>query len=302
MSAAVTHVGFSDESNWNRGRFRSLGLVTTSLEHLAAFEREIRALLSGSQVREFKWKRLDGAKERFAAEKLCNFAVDKACAGQLRVDVLVWDIEDSRHRIAKRDDIANLERMYYHLFRNVLRARWPHNAVWKLHPDEHTAFDWETIRDCLENVGTRVELDRSLFTSGGFRLRLKREFGIEEIAPVSSEVHPLLQLADLIAGMGVFSRERFNQYKRWLEGSAGQQGLFGDESDGDRKAVSRSAGERCRVLAAFDALCKKRRLGVSLNRKRGLWTPDPRNPLNFWLYEPQHPQDKAPVRKGGRDG
>lgn len=148
--AAVTQVGFSDESKWNKGRFRSLGLVTCAVSSLKELETELRNLLKESGVSEFKWKNLDGARERFAAMKMCQFAVKSALNGKLRIDVLVWDIADRRHKVPGRDDIANLQRMYYHLFRNVLRARWPNYAVWRLHPDEHTAMDWETVQDCLE--------------------------------------------------------------------------------------------------------------------------------------------------------
>jgi len=125
----VSHVGFSDESYWNIGRYRSLGLVTTSVDLHASLENELLCLLEKSEVREFKWKKLDGAKERFAAIKMCEFAIENALARKLRVDVLIWDIQDSRHNVPGRDDIANLQRMYYHLFRNVLRARWPNDAV-----------------------------------------------------------------------------------------------------------------------------------------------------------------------------
>jgi hypothetical protein len=295
MSREATHVGFSDESNWNHGRFRSLGLVTTSVSSVTTFEAELRAKLDKSNVSEFEWKRLDGAKERFAAQKLSTFAIDKARAGQLRVDVLVWDIEDSRHKIARRDDIANLERMYYHLFRNVLRMRWPDDAVWRLHPDEHTALNWETVEDCIENVSTTVDVDRSLFTGGKFRIRLRREFGLEEIQPVSSGKHPLLQLADLFAGLAVFSREKFREYQMWNEATSQQKRLF-DEADA-AKGPSRRSEERFILLKKFDALCKQKRLGVSLKTKQGLWTPKPENPINFWLYEPQHPEDKAPQKR-----
>lgn len=297
MSRMVTHVGFSDESHWNEGRFRSLGLVTTSVDSVTTLDAELRAMLDESNVSEFRWKKLGGAKERFAAEKLCRFAVDKACAGQLRVDVLIWDIDDSRHNIAERDDIANLERMYYHLFRNVLRARWPDDAVWKLHPDEHTALNWETLQDCIENVSTTVELDRSLFTGSRCRIRLRREFGLEEIQPVSSGEHPLLQLADLFAGLAVFSHHKFPEYQRWNEARSQQKRLF-DEADA-AKDPSRSSKERFMVLKTFDDLCKQKTIGVSLQTKRGLWTPKPENPINFWIYEPQHPEDKAP-QKGNR--
>ncbi|GIV83932.1 MAG: hypothetical protein KatS3mg052_0939 [Candidatus Roseilinea sp.] len=295
MNSNITQVGFADESYWNTGRFRSLGMVTLPLDCLQVMESEVRQLLDESQVKEFKWKKLDGAKERFAAEKLCRFAVDKACPGQFRVDVLVWDTEDSRHKIPNRDDIANLERMYYHLFRNVLRARWPNNAIWRLHPDEHTALNWETVRDCLENKSTGIDVDRSLFTGGQFRIRLRQEFGIQEIQAVSSGAHPLLQLADLFAGLAVFSRDKFDDYQKWLQATSPQARLFdeGDASDDP----SRSSRERFQVLKEFDHLCKQRKLGVSLETKRGLWTPDPKNPINFWLYEPQHPEDKAPQKE-----
>ena len=299
MSATVTHIGLADESHWNTGRFRSLGLVTTSLNLHATLEDELLRLLEESGVSEFKWKKLDGAREKFAAIKMCEFAIENALARKLRVDVLIWDIEDSRHKVPGRDDIANLERLYYHLFRNVLRARWPDDAVWKLHPDEHTALNWETLQECIENVSTSLGLDRSLFTGGRFRIRLRREFGLEEIQPVSSGEHPLLQLADLFAGLAVFSRDRFADYQKWLKDKSPQEILFEDADHPSHS--SRSSQERFQVLKSFDDACKQRKLGVSLERKRGLWTPNPQNPINFWIYEPQHPEVKAP-RKGERAG
>jgi hypothetical protein len=297
MSSTVTHVGFADESHWNTGRFRSLGMVTLSLDHLESIEGEVWRLLNESGVQEFKWRNLRGARERFAAEKLCSFAVDKASAGQLRVDVLVWDIEDSRHKILKRDDTANLRRMYYHLFRSVLRKRWPDNAIWRLHPDEHTAMDWKTLKDFLERKSVSIETNRSLFADNRFPFRLRRKFGIiEEIRPVSSGGHPLLQIADLFAGLAVFSCDKYHEYNEWLQNNSGQRSLF-DEANASSNP-SRSSQERFTVLKQFDEACKRRRLGVSLKSYNGLRTPDPRNPINFWMYEAQHPEDKAPQKSG----
>lgn len=292
MSLTVTHVGFSDESKWNTGRFRSLGLVTAPLDALDQLEGELRRLLEESGVHEFKWRELGGARERFAAEKMCRFAIDEACRKLLRVDVLVWDIQDSRHSVPRRDDIANLQRMYYHLFHNVMRERWPNNAVWRLYPDEHTAIDWKTLQAYLERGAFTTTVDSSLLTPGGFRLQLRQEFRIEEIQPTSSTDHPLLQLADLFAGMAVFSREK---YQKWLRTSRGQVRLLhNEEGEAD---PSRSERERFQLLSKFDRMCKERKLGVSLETKQGLWTPNPTNPLNFWMYEPQHPGDRAPTRR-----
>jgi hypothetical protein len=271
-------------------------MVTLSLDHLESIEGEVWRLLNESGVQEFKWRNLRGARERFAAEKLCAFAVDKASAGQLRVDVLVWDIEDSRHKIPKRDDTANLRRMYYHLFRSVLRKRWPDNAIWRLHPDEHTAMDWETLQDFLERKSVSIETNRSLFADNRFPFRLRRKFGIEEIRPVSSGGHPLLQIADLFAGLAVFSRDKYHEYNEWLQNNSGQRSLF-DEANASSNP-SRSSQERFTVLKQFDEACKRRSLGVSLKSSHGLRTPDPQNPINFWMYEAQHPEDKAPQKSG----
>lgn len=291
----ITHIGFADESNWNKGRFRSLGLVTTSLENLKTLNDELRKLLEESQVTELKWKNLAGAKERFAAIKLVTFAVEQACAGNLRIDVLIWDIEDSRHKVVGRDDTANLARMYYHLFRNVLRKRWPDDAVWRLCPDEHTVLDWNTIQDCLENVSQQVKVEKDLFTQGSFRLRLQKEFSIDTIEPVASHQEPSLQLADLFAGLAVFSREKFKEYQQWLRSNSPPPSLL--ESPAPEEKLSRSQRERFKVLKEFDEICKKRKLGVSLKSSRGLRTHDPKRPINFWLYKPQHSDDKAPTRK-----
>jgi len=292
----ITHVGFSDESNWNQGRFRSLGLVTTSVAELKILENETKRLLLESNMQEFKWKKLDGAKERFAAIKLSQLALRECCNGCLRIDVLVWDIEDRRHKILRRDDVANLQRMYYHLFKNVFRVRWPNQAIWRLHPDEHTAMDWNTVADCLKHASTRIEREKSLFTGGKFKIRLERDFAIEQISPSTSQKHPLLNIIDLFAGIACFSYERYNQFAQWERGQSSQKTLFQNANDNAGVQTSHISIERFKVLNSFNLDCKNRRLGISLKSKKGLWTPDPANPLNFWLYKAQHPLDQAPQR------
>ena len=115
-----THVGFADESHYNIGRYRGLGLVSLEVKNLRRLEVDLRSLLDQSNVNELKWKNIDGAKERLAAKKLLRSAVRHAKRGTLRADILIWDIEDPRHKIRGRDDLANLERTYYKLFKNVM--------------------------------------------------------------------------------------------------------------------------------------------------------------------------------------
>lgn len=297
----ITHIGFSDESNWSKGRFRSIGLVTCNLCDLINFENEFQQLLKDSKISELQWKKLNNADRRNAAKKVCEFVLEKTRRRSMRIDVLIWDIEDSRHKIVGRDDIANLQRMYYHLFGHVMKARWPKDAVWCFRPDKHTNIDWMTIQACLGNIA--VSIDRAPVSNGGFCLQLRREFRIEEINAIASSDHPpLLQIADLFAGMAVFSRYKFNEYLEWELTSKGQsrlsQFLSIDDNIADQCAakLSNRDHERFCVLQYLDSLCKKAKLGVSLKKGEGLWTPNPGNPINFWPYTPQHPNDKAPLR------
>lgn len=294
LLAEVSHVGFSDESQWNVGRYRSLGLVTMPVQVVARTNSAIRQLLNESGVAEFKWNALKGGRGRIAAQKLCDFSVDQACRGNLRVDVLIWDTHDRRHAVPGRDDVENLKRMYYHLFRNVLGLRWPDNSVWQLSPDEHTAIDWDVVHNCLYFRSTSQKIERSLFTDGREKINLRREFGVRQIRPVSSREFELVQLGDLFAGLAVFSRENFDEYKTWLPTASGQPPLFVVD---EQTPPSRRSEERFRVLHQFSDECKKRALGVSLLSSEGLRTHQPSKPINFWLYTPQHPLDVAPKRQ-----
>jgi len=291
-SLGVTHVAFADESHWNKGKYRALALVTLPVARLGEFNAALLAKLRDSDIREFKWKRLDGAKQRFAALKFCRFVLDEACRNQLRIDTLTWDIEDERHRIRGRDDVANLGRMYYHLFRHVLRERWPDRSGWRLHPDEHTAIDWNGLRHFLSLASIDSRLQGEILEVGKLRLTFKREFGLEEFQPVSSLHHPFVQIADLFAGLATFSRESYERFVLWSCDRSPQQQFW--RAEPFRASVSER--ERFALLAEFNALCKGRKLGVSLKSHRGLRTLNPRNPINFWWYEPQHGQDKAPTK------
>ncbi|MBW2599853.1 MAG: DUF3800 domain-containing protein [Deltaproteobacteria bacterium] len=295
MSRNITHIGFSDESHWNIGRFRSLALVTLPLEYLDTINTELTDLLFDSGLKEFKWSELQGARSRLAAEKICDFIIQKASKGILRVDVLIWDIQDRRHNIRGRDDTANLQRMYYHLFLNVLRERWPDDAVWRLYPDEHTAMKWQEVKDFLTAASLRREKQATLSNWNKFSVRLRSEFGIEEIIETTSSKSPLLQVADLFAGLAVFSREKYEGYSAWHKSDALQMKISEEQ---EPASPSKRDLERFMVLKHFDDACKNLKMGVSLKSNRGLWTPYPQNPINFWMYVPQHPADRAPRRVG----
>ena len=289
-SISHTHVAYGDESFYNRGRYRSIAILTLEARAAAGCNRAVRELLEESGLREFKWQKLRQARERFAALKLVDFVIARALDGALRVDVLIWDTHDSRHQVRGRDDVANLQRMYYHLFKHALR-RWPGDNVWALYPDQHSALDWETVQDYLVLAGLAPQPHAP--ASDLFRTRLRHEFRIDKVQEVDSKRVPLCQVADLFAGLSAFSWQKFDTFCLWEEQQRGQLGLF---PVGHPLRLSNSDRERCTVLAYLDWRCKAHKLGVSLRTRGGLWTPQPANPINFWFYEPQHPADKAPTK------
>jgi hypothetical protein len=288
-----THIAFADESNYNQGRYRGLGVVSLRYTDLPSVEDEIRRILSESNVSEFKWKALGGAKERFAAEKLLSFTLEKVEAGILRVDVVTWDIEDSRHKIRGRDDLANLQRMYHHLLKNVMRERWPKDSTWLLCPDEHTAMPWADIAEFLKKASHKIHDTPNLFEPQCW-VDIHRVFNLADLRPSDSKQTPLIQLADLLTGLCVYSRNEYSIYEQWLELNQDQMSLFAPPLE--ELKLSRTHKDRCPLLRDFYERCQRKLLGVSLKKSRGLKTFNPKNPMNFWWYIPQHEMDKAPMR------
>jgi len=289
-----THIAYSDESYSTASRYRSVAAVTLEAARDAEITLTFQALLQQSGLSEFKWARLRQARERFAAVAIIDETMKLTTAGWLRVDVLIWDTYDSRHRVQGRDDVANLQRMYYHLFKNVLLNRWPTGSTWKLCPDENSALDWMTAQDFLDAAGLGIRAQPNFLDQGGFRLRLERDYGIQQICEMCSSDAPLCQLADLFAGLGVYSHSAYPKYASWLRKRSGQLTLdFGLDNHDIR--LSNSDRDRCKVMHHLNGHCKRRKLRVGLESSRGFKTHDPRFPINFWLYEPQHPDDRAPV-------
>jgi hypothetical protein len=293
MDRSPTHLAFTDESCHNTGRFRGVGLVTIAERDCESLRSEVTAVLRSSEVQEFSWKDLRSARYRFAAMKLLSLVTDNAHPSPLRIDVLTWDTHDRRHAVRYRDDRANLERMHYHLFNVVLAKRWPDNAVWRLHPDEHEGMRWAELKDILRAVGSRPPRRAQLALTGPSRFAMDREFAVSEVTPVSSDAEPLVQVADLFVGLSTYSRMRYSQYEQWR---LTRQPLLVPREEGLRP-LSGADHERCQVLDEFAALCRRRRLPISFETTRGFRTHDPRSRVNFWWWEPQHQRDRAPVKQ-----
>lgn len=295
MATDPTHVAFADESNYSKGRYRGLGVVSLEDKHLSMIRQELQKLLDESSIREFKWKNTGKGREKFAAQKLIKYAIEKANQRIIRLDLLTWDTEDSRHKIKGRDDIANFHRMYHQLFKNVMRQRWPAGSRWILKPDQHTAMKWHEVGFFLEQVSHTIKPGRTIFKPLQ-PLELDRYFSILDIQPCESHHEPLTQLVDLMIGMAVFSRTELEKVQQWQKENIGQLDLFSQPKPATQN-LSRSCKQRCELIMDFLQQCKQNHLGVRLKDATGLKTPNPNKPINFWPYIPQHDYDKAPIRQ-----
>ena len=294
----ATHFAFADETNYNKGRYKGIGVISLASENFNALSGNLKQILVESNVSEAKWSNLNSAKARFAAQKMLDRTIESAIEGNLRVDVLTWDIEDSRHKLLGRDDIANLQRMYYHLFKNILVSRYPDECIWRLHPDENLAMKWGRLLFFLKKSGVKKPI--ALPLSSEAISVIGRNYNIDEIKPLKSCDQPLIQLADLFAGLVAYSRNNYFQYEQWICNGTYQQTLsesFSGCKSSKLIKLSGSDKERCKLLDYFNKKCKRKKLGVSIKTNRGLKTIDPKNPINFWWYVPQHESDKAPTKE-----
>jgi len=279
----TTHFAFSDDSKHKEGRYNSLGLITMENNIGKKLHEEVRDLLKSSSVdSEFKWAKLTNAKYRFAAKKMIDLVFRNK--DKLRVDVLIWDIEDARHKdVRGRDDKENLVRMYYHLIAATCSRKWPVSSVsWMWYPDEQSSVQWTVLRDCIRTKKHKRVADL-------FGINPRFEKVDLRLQPVESHKYPLVQLADLFAGLGAYSWGNFPRFLLWLNKQKGE-GLFA-KSD---VAFSNSENERFQIIDDFRKQCRVENMKISLESSRGFKSNDPRKTINFWLYEPQHSLDKAP--------
>lgn len=284
---------FADESRYSEGRFRCIAAVSLPADAVVPLSRRLEDVVRNAELTELKWSELGRrgkrTKKLACASEFIDILVEQASAADLRADVLVWDTEDGRHAVANRDDIKNYERMYFHLHRSLMRRR-DAGARWHLRPDEQVAIDWGRIEACLQSNGAwRRDASHPLLSQEFTDLKPR----VATMRQVSSEKTPLCQLADLLAGMAPWTRDRRHVIEELLAQEAGQEPLFGEAGS---DAPSRRDRDRFPLVRKLQQLSAKHRLGISLQSCGYLRTRDPSRPINFWHYEPQHPLDKAPRR------
>jgi len=243
------HLAYTDETRYNVGRMRGLGMVSAAAADAATLSAEARQILDASSVGECKWERVRSARTSFAAAKLIEWAVERAIVGTLRVDTLTWDAADQEAAMHALPHLQRLHHMYGLLLGTILPHRWPVDMSFLILPDEQQALRWQRITSSMPHI--------------------------TNIMPLRSDAEPLIQVADLFVGLAAYSRDAYDTYERWLSRA----------SEAHTATLSASDRHRCQLLDDFFTLCKLRDLHVSLRTNRGLCTYDASPPFCFW-WEP----------------
>lgn len=249
-SVAITHLAYTDETQHNVGAVRGLAMVSAPAGEAAALAAELRALNDSSGVGELKWEKVRSAKGLYAAEKTLHWALGRAAEGWLRIDTLTWGADAALHDQQLLPHRVRLEHMYRRLLGEILPRRWPAGSRFAVYPDEQGALRWQALARGMAHVAA--------------------------LEPCRSEAEPLIQLADLFAGLAAFSRQNYATYDRWLALTQAQVA---------QAELSASDRVRCRLLDDFFLACKLRGLGVSLRTHLGLRTYDAQRPVCFWWAE-----------------
>ncbi len=279
---------YSDESFHKQ--YHAIGIVSGKKNILSALREKLQNILDDKNIREVKFSEIRTHPPKVeAAKEFIDLGIGFGKKNIIRIDVLIWDLKDSRHLIPDRDDPANWGYMYYKLLR-CISEQW-NQRNWEFYPDEQSEIEWYKIANYINR--TRIPRRKphflTLFDQDIHRINFIR------LKQLKSHEEPLIQLADLFAGIACFSRKKSDEC--WVEYNKRkkQQSLFNEETEIKNK-ISKADLNRCELVFKIYELCKKSNLKVSLESKKYLWTPDPLYPINFWHYEPQHEKDKAPIK------
>lgn len=286
----TTHLAYSDESHHNSGRYRAIGMISMRAELAGEINGKIQALNQESDVKECKWYKLDSAKYRFAIQKIINLCLEYADINRLRIDVLVWDSEDSRHKVIGRDENKNLMNMYIQLLKNVIVKRWKGHGVWQLFPDNNRIIDWHHAHNILKNIDAYNDDSEGLINKKWHQF--KSLHSITSIEQTDSKLTGLCQAIDIFTGMAVFSSEKRKVYVEWSRQTSDQLPLFSIENI----KLSNKDIEQSGMLNYFLDQAATKNIKIHFDNNSGLVNKDPNQVINVWLYSPQASYDKAPVR------
>lgn len=278
---------YSDESGINDGDpYTSVSVVSGEEIMLNCLRDKLAQEISTKRIKEVKFVKVTSHNSTIAqaAKTFINIAVnDFAAFTKIRIDTMTMDNQYLLSAFPNYDREQKLEHMYYCLLSH-LGKQW-NNAQWHFYPDKNSKVRWSRIISFLNQARLhRNKVGKPLL----IKLMLQENplFQFGEVKQLCSIQEPLVQLADLFAGLARFSHEENIDCSRWLPNP--KTGRQSEMKLGENDKISGiSPTKKCRyeLIGELYNLCGKHSLWVSIRTKRHLWTRKQTSPINFWDYK-----------------
>ena len=294
LTGEPTYQAFLDDGHCKNKIAWAIGCLSGPKDALMHLRESVQSAVTSIRTKGIQWKEINGdAKRTEAAKALLQTVVPIVTAGSLRIDVLHWSVTDPRHSVIGRDDKENLGIMYYKLLRFV--GRVTRTWMWEIHYHKGSEFDKRKVAEFLSNTTIRSLSERcrsTIFEESYIDPDITFQF---EKEGYDCAIEPLGWVVDIFAGLAHFSRSNRLAVTSVLT-QPGVTSAIQLNIEGFNTNLSRGDAAKAQLLKYLKQLCTERSLRVSLRTKGFLWTTQPSLRINFWPYEPQHPDDKAPVR------
>ena len=284
MLIMTNYYAFTDESNYNSGEHRSLSIIMINEFKVKVIDDKLKEILNKYKIniKSFKWNKINNRKKQKALIEFLMFLFPFLEKRLVFITTLKWSINDSRHCIIGRDDLSNLSFMYYKLIFDIVNRKTENGDNVKIFPDYNDVINWEELEKILSNSEIhnteKIKIRDSFIEVGSKKVFLE---------PSTTEDKYLIQIADIFAGIARGSFEDYKHYVHWLNSPE-------DSTD----SHDFSGREKCRfeIYDIINKWAKRNKLYISLDSKQGFFSYKPDSPLNFWVYSPQHENDKAPTK------
>lgn len=284
---------FSDESGYcGKDRFGSIAVISGPKSNIKTLDAELQLFFGINHKREVRFADISGNYEIIdAAKNFLKLGLDYCKHGKIKIYVLVWDKHDSRHDIRGRDDIENLKFMYYKILKET-KSDWIGVENWEFFPDELTSVNWgEEIVPFIERTNLDKKRNNDEETLFGV-LKNFRFPSVRKCSELESCECPILQLADLFAGIIRLSFEKSEKFCCWYDNEINGSSLFNEPI-----SFSKNETAKFQVMHHFKKLCDRYKMGLNLSKDKHFKVFNKRCGLWIWFYEPQGDYDKAPTKK-----
>lgn len=277
---------YSDESGINiEDPYTSVSIISGEEKELNCLRDRLSQDISDKRINEVKFVKITRHKSTITqtARTFINVAInDFAIFKKIRIDTITMDNQYLFSTFPDYNVEQKLEHMYYCLLSHIVR-QW-NNVKWNFYPDVNSKVNWNKIVLFLNKTRLSKKIDKGpLLLELMFNENPLFQFG--EVKQLTSIKEPLIQLADIFAGIARFSHEENVDCTKWgVKQKNWQQSEM--EVGEDIRISSISLTQECRYSLIWELynLCGKHRLWVSVKTKKHLWTRKNNSPINFWDY------------------